>query len=54
MSRPVLKLGKRCIDIILKKYGYISIPLMASLDRDRREFVFEYIRGSSLELSNTR
>jgi O-methyltransferase len=52
MVNPILRLGKRSIDRMLRKYGQTSCGLMAVLDKERQPFVFEseYIRASSLEL----
>jgi O-methyltransferase len=52
MVNSILKLGRKCINFVLKKYNYVSCGIMMALDRERQNFVFEndYIRASSLEL----
>jgi O-methyltransferase len=52
MVNPILKLGKGCVDILLKKYNLAACGVMMALDKERQPFVFEneYIRASSLEL----
>ena len=57
MRLLILRFGKKCINKVLKKFNYFSVPLMIGLDKKRQPFVFEhdemcgeYIRGSSLEL----
>jgi O-methyltransferase len=52
MINPIVKLGKRTINKILKKYNQVACGVMMALDKDRPGFVFEhdYIRASSLEL----
>jgi O-methyltransferase len=52
MANLILKLGKRCVNILLKRYNQIACSVMAALDKERQSFVFEYeyIRASSLEL----
>jgi O-methyltransferase len=52
MSNLVLKLGYKTIKVVLKKFNLIPSGIMMALDKDRKNFVFEYdyIRASSLEL----
>ena len=52
MANLFLRMGKKCINIVLKNYNQTTCDLMAALDKERPQFVFEhdYIRASSLEL----
>jgi O-methyltransferase len=54
MANSILKIGYKCMKIILKKYRLVPCGVMMALDRERQKFVFEkpneYIRASSLEL----
>ncbi|MDR1096754.1 MAG: TylF/MycF family methyltransferase [Tannerella sp.] len=52
MANPVLKLGHKGVNAVLKKFNQVSCGVMMALDKKRQNFVFEneYIRASSLEL----